>query len=58
MPATPCPRGGELTISAQNTYVNQATAKKHLHANVGPYVVITVADTGVGMEPEVRDRIF
>jgi signal transduction histidine kinase len=52
------PEGGRLTISAQNTDVDQAMAKKHLHAEVGPYVVVTVADTGVGIEPEVRDRIF
>jgi PAS domain S-box-containing protein len=52
------PEGGCLTIEAQNTYVDQATAQKHLHAEVGPYVAVTVADTGMGMEPAVRDRIF
>jgi PAS domain S-box-containing protein len=52
------PEGGSLTMSAQNTSVDRATAQKHLQAKVGPYVVVTVADTGVGMDPAVRDRIF
>jgi hypothetical protein len=30
----------------------------NLDASVGPYIVITVADTGTGMPPEIVDRIF
>jgi CheY-like chemotaxis protein len=30
----------------------------HIDAKVGPYVVITVSDTGIGIEREIVDKIF
>ena len=45
-------------ISAANFNIEKDYAQKHLEAKVGPYVVITVADTGTGMAPEVREQIF
>jgi two-component system cell cycle sensor histidine kinase/response regulator CckA len=50
--------GGTLTISAENLEVDQSYVRKHLDAKVGSYVVITVADTGCGIPPEIMDRIF
>lgn len=52
------PNGGVLTITAANTRVDGAMAQSTLAAQVGPYVVITVTDTGTGIAPEVRDRMF
>nr|MDO8112187.1 response regulator [Candidatus Sigynarchaeota archaeon] len=52
------PEGGVLTISAENVLVDENYAKKHIDAKVGPYVVITVADTGIGMTPEIQERLF
>lgn len=52
------PDGGTLTLTAENVWVDEATAQLHLDAQVGHYVVVTVADTGTGIMPEVRDRIF
>ena len=52
------PHGGTLTITAENTYVDEATAQQNLDAQVGPYVMVSVTDTGTGIEPAVRDRIF
>ena len=45
--------GGVLTLTAKNIAVDAALARKHLGAQVGDYVVITVGDTGTGMTPEV-----
>jgi PAS domain S-box-containing protein len=52
------PTGGVLSLSAQNQFINEAQARINLDAKVGHYVVITVADTGVGIAPEWIDRIF
>src|SRR5207245_2400812 len=49
-------RGGELTIHAANTVVEPG----HLDdpALAGRFVRVTVADTGAGMDAEVRQRAF
>ncbi len=52
------PRGGELTIATDVCEVN--AANEHLYAQVphGRYVLLTVKDTGEGMDPEVVRQIF
>jgi CheY-like chemotaxis protein len=50
--------GGSLTITAENLIVDHQYARLHLDAGVGPYVVITVTDTGTGIEPDILHRIF
>lgn len=52
------PDGGTLTLSVENTFVTEIMARKNLDMSTGHYVVVTVADTGTGIAPEVRDRIF
>jgi signal transduction histidine kinase/ActR/RegA family two-component response regulator len=52
------PDGGTLSISAENVFIDQNHAKMNFDAQVGPYIVITVADTGTGIPPEILDRIF
>ncbi|MBW4565297.1 MAG: response regulator [Mojavia pulchra JT2-VF2] len=52
------PNGGTLSISANNLYIDENYARMNLEAQVGPYAVITVADTGVGIPREILDRIF
>jgi two-component system, cell cycle sensor histidine kinase and response regulator CckA len=52
------PNGGTLSISAENLFVDENYARMHLEAKTGPYTVITVSDTGVGISSEVIDRIF
>jgi PAS domain S-box-containing protein len=51
-------KGGVLTLSAENYYVDDSFAQMNLDAQVGNYVLTTIADTGVGIPPELRDRIF
>ena len=52
------PAGGELTIKAENIILTDEYPKLHPSAQGGAYVVITVADTGAGISPELLDRIF
>uniref|UniRef100_B8HJX9 histidine kinase n=1 Tax=Cyanothece sp. (strain PCC 7425 / ATCC 29141) TaxID=395961 RepID=B8HJX9_CYAP4 len=52
------PEGGILTISAENKLLDEAYTRIHREAQTGPYVVLTVADTGVGIPPELLEHIF
>lgn len=52
------PDGGTLTIETRNEYLDADYARDHLTITPGPFVIITVTDTGVGIEDEIKQRIF
>ncbi|MCL4435147.1 MAG: ATP-binding protein [Thaumarchaeota archaeon] len=52
------PNGGILEISAKNIFIDEDFAHANIEAKVGPYITISVSDTGTGIPPEVMDRIF
>lgn len=52
------PNGGLLRLLAFNFLVDESYAKMNLEAHVGPYVAVTVEDTGTGISPEIKERIF
>ena len=52
------PDGGTLTTRGTNVMVNSATARLHPDVKPGPYVLITIQDTGTGIPPEILNRIF
>lgn len=52
------PRGGRLVIETSNAYLDPAYASRHPDARPGSYVMLSVADTGVGMSHNVLSRIF
>src|SRR2546430_1568910 len=52
------PDGGKLTIETANVDLDDAFAQTHLGSVPGPYAMVAVTDTGVGMDPSVRAHVF
>ena len=52
------PRGGKITIRTSNMELDAAFARQHAGIKPGPYVVLTVSDTGEGMDEVTAMRIF
>jgi PAS domain S-box-containing protein len=52
------PDGGTLTLSAQNFQLDESYAAMAPEGNLGPYVLLTITDTGVGIPPGVIERMF
>ena len=52
------PSGGTLTIETANERGGRGLRREHRPIAPGPYVMLSVADTGVGMDAETRARIF
>jgi PAS domain S-box-containing protein len=51
-------RGGKLTVKLESLQLDEDFAQQHAELSPGPYLCLTVADTGVGIEPEHLPRIF
>ncbi len=52
------PKGGKLTLAADNVELSPAEAKKIPEAKPGAYVMLLVSDTGTGIPAEILPRIF
>jgi CheY-like chemotaxis protein len=52
------PDGGRLTLETQNLVLDEEFVRRHVGSTVGPHTLLSVSDTGSGMEPEVLARIF
>ena len=52
------PRGGRLAIATSNADVEEGDPARHPGIAPGHYVLLSVADTGVGIEAEAREHIF
>lgn len=50
--------GGKLCIEVFNRELEEAYTRLHLDARCGPYVVISVTDTGSGIPHELLEKIF
>ena len=52
------PNGGQLSLRAENVRLDENAPKLHPDAKAGAHLMLAVSDTGVGMAPEIIDRIF
>nr|WP_290222499.1 response regulator [Trichocoleus desertorum] len=52
------PDGGTLKITASNVWLDEKYAQLNIDAKVGPYVLVTVTDTGTGIPSNIIDRVF
>jgi signal transduction histidine kinase/CheY-like chemotaxis protein/HAMP domain-containing protein len=52
------PNGGTLTIEAQNIELDESYTSRHPEIRPGRYVMLSVSDTGIGMDEATRQHIF
>ncbi|MBA3697495.1 MAG: PAS domain S-box protein [Planctomycetes bacterium] len=52
------PTGGSLTITTRNRHLDADMVRAYAEVPPGDYVMMTVSDTGEGMEDNVKKRIF
>ncbi|HRZ22673.1 MAG TPA: ATP-binding protein [Candidatus Contendobacter sp.] len=52
------PQGGRLTLTTANMLIEEEEATPQTEVRPGPYVMLAVSDTGVGMTAESLERAF
>jgi PAS domain S-box-containing protein len=52
------PDGGTITIEVADAELDAEYARTHLEVQPGPYVMLAVSDTGVGMDRETVSHVF
>jgi two-component system cell cycle sensor histidine kinase/response regulator CckA len=50
--------GGTLTIETANMIFDDAYVREHLAVERGPYIMLTISDTGAGMDAATSAQIF
>ena len=52
------PNGGKLTLETANLEVTEESGKMHVAPKPGDYVMLSMTDTGCGMDAQVLARVF
>ncbi len=51
-------RGGKLTVETANIRLDDAYARDHVGVHPGEYVMLSLSDTGTGIDPSILPHIF
>jgi PAS domain S-box-containing protein len=52
------PQGGQLTLEAANVELDASCVSSHEGVRPGPYVMLAVSDTGIGMDAKTQAHMF
>jgi CheY-like chemotaxis protein len=52
------PDGGTLVIETANVEIGEDDAARHFEVSPGDFVMLSISDSGTGMDPETQERIF
>jgi PAS domain S-box-containing protein len=52
------PEGGRITVQTSDVTVEESDRREHTFLEAGRYVLLSVTDTGNGMDEETKSRIF
>ncbi|MBE0568058.1 MAG: PAS domain S-box protein [Deltaproteobacteria bacterium] len=52
------PKGGRLEIETKEAILEEVHVRQYPYMKTGRYSLLTVSDTGVGMDEKTRDRVF
>jgi PAS domain S-box-containing protein len=52
------PNGGRLTIETANVELDAQYTRGHIATSAGPYVLLAVSDTGIGMDAGTKSHLF
>ena len=52
------PGGGRLVIEMKNVEIEETYCRTHAYAKPGSYVLLSVSDTGIGMDAVTMERVF
>lgn len=52
------PKGGQLTIETRNVEIAKEYCRHRTYAQPGPHVILSVSDTGIGMDSGTLEKVF
>jgi two-component system cell cycle sensor histidine kinase/response regulator CckA len=52
------PDGGKLVIETRNVFLDEEYCRSHLETKPGKYILLSVSDSGTGMDTRTRGHIF